>query len=165
MTAYNLKVESGKLSFQPKRDYKGKVLFFAGVAAAIFIVVPLLNLHHDTKWAVMAIGMVATITAVYDFIFHFNVTYIFDEYTRLVYRKIPGLYMRKIMGLDDIHIIHIQEDGLLHYALSHKQNKYGKSFAISQPFGTNRKSEIRQEAFENEVLTEIEKFTRGNGRS
>lgn len=162
MTGYNLKIESGRLSFQPERDYKGKVLFFALVAASIFIVVPMLNLYHDTKWGVMAIGLVSAITAIYDFIFHFNVTYIFDQYTRQVYRKIPGLYTRKIMAFEDIHILHVQEDGLLHYALSHKQNKYGKSFAISQPFGSNRKSQIRQELFETEVLAEIEKFIQSN---
>lgn len=164
MTGYNLKLESGRLSFQPERDYKGKVLFFALVAASIFIVVPILNLYHDTKWGVMAIGLVSAITAIYDFIFHYNVTYIFDQYTRQVYRKIPGLYTRKIMFFDDMHILHVQEDGLLHYALSHKQNKYGKSFAISQPFGSNRKSQARQETFETAVLTEIEKLIQNSER-
>lgn len=164
MTGYNLKLENGRLSFQPKRDYKGKVLFFVLVAVTIFIVVPMLNLYHDTKWVVMAIGLLSAIAAIYDFIFHFNVTYIFDQYTRQVYKKIPGLFTRRIMAFEDVFILHVQEDGLLHYALSHKQNKYGKSFAISQPFGTNYKSQIRQEAFENEVLTEIEKLIQNSER-
>ena len=106
----------------------------------------------------MAIGFVSVLTALYDFIFHFNVTYIFDQYTGQVYKKIPGLFTRKIMAFEDVYILHVQEDGLLHYALSHKQNKYGKSFAISQPFGSNRKSQIRQTTFETEILSEIEKI-------
>lgn len=118
----------------------------------------MLHLYHDTHWAVMAIGLVSALTALYDFIFHFNVTYIFDQYTRQVSKKIPGLFTRKIMAFEDVHILQVQEGGLLHYALSHKQNKYGKSFAISQPFGSNRKSQIRQETFETEILTEIEKI-------
>jgi len=158
MSAYNLKIENGKLSFQPERDYKGKILFFVLLAAGIFVVTPILHLYRDTKWVVMGIGFISALTAIYDFIFHFNVTYIFDQYSRQVYKKIPGLFTRKIMAFEDIYILHVQEDGLLHYALSHKQNKYGKSFAISQPFGTNRKSRARQEQFETEVLTEIEKI-------
>ncbi|MBO9673148.1 MAG: hypothetical protein J7577_06875 [Sphingobacteriaceae bacterium] len=162
MSAYNLKIENGKLSFQPERDYRGKILFFALLAAGIFVVTPIFQLYRDTKWVVMGIGFISALTAIYDFIFHFNVTYIFDQYTRQVYKKIPGLFTRKIMALEDVYILHVQEDGLLHYALSHKQNKYGKSFAISQPFGTNRKSRARQEAFETEVLTEIEKIMHSN---
>ncbi|QNN42862.1 hypothetical protein [Pedobacter roseus] len=158
MTGYNLKIENGRLSFQPERDYKSKILFFALLAAGIFVVTPMLHLYRDTQWCVMAIGLVSAFTALYDFIFHFNVTYIFDQYMRQVYKKIPGLFTRKIMPFEDVFILHVQEDGLLHYALSHKQNKYGKSFAISQPFGTNRKSQIRQEKFETEILTEIEKI-------
>ncbi|QDW23529.1 hypothetical protein FFJ24_001270 [Pedobacter sp. KBS0701] len=158
MTGYNQKIESGRLSFQPERDYKGKILFFTFLAVGIFVVTPMLHLYHDTHWAVMAIGLVSALTALYDFIFHFNVTYIFDQYTRQVSKKIPGLFTRKIMAFEDVHILQVQEDGLLHYALSHKQNKYGKSFAISQPFGSNRKSQIRQETFETEILTEIEKI-------
>lgn len=158
MSAYNLKIENGKLSFQPERDYRGKILFFVLLAAGIFVVTPILQLYRDTKWVVMGIGFISALTAIYDFIFHFNVTYIFDQYSRQVYKKIPGLFTRKIMAFEDIYILHVQEDGLLHYALSHKQNKYGKSFAISQPFGTNRKSRARQEQFETEVLTEIEKI-------
>lgn len=158
MTGYNLKTESGRLSFQPERDYKGKILIFAILSAVIFVVTPMLNLYLDTFWGVMAIGFVTALTALYDFIFHFNVTYIFDQYTGQVYKKIPGLLTRKIMAFEDVYILHVQEAGLLHYALSHKQNKFGKSFAISQAFGSSRKSQIRQAAFETEVLAEIEKI-------
>lgn len=158
MPAYNVKIENGKLSFQPERDYKSKMLFFCVLAVVIFVVTPMLHLYRDTYWSVMAIGFVSVLTALYDFIFHFNVTYIFDQYTGQVYKKIPGLFTRKIMAFEDVYILHVQEDGLLHYALSHKQNKYGKSFAISQPFGSNRKSQIRQATFETEILSEIEKI-------
>ncbi|MBE5318109.1 hypothetical protein IM793_02980 [Pedobacter sp. MR2016-19] len=133
MTGYNLKIESGRLSFQPERDYKGKILFFTFLAVGIFVVTPMLHLYHDTHWAVMAIGLVSALTALYDFIFHFNVTYIFDQYTRQVSKKIPGLFTRKIMAFEDVFILHVQEDGLLHYALSHKQNKYGKSSLLVNP--------------------------------
>ncbi|WP_293305469.1 hypothetical protein [Pedobacter sp. UBA5917] len=156
MTTYNLKIEGGRLSFQPERDYKGKILFFALLAAGIFMVTPMLHLYHDTQWGVTAIGVVCAITAIYDFVFHFNITYIFDQYTEQVYRKIPGLFTRKIMAFEEVYILHVDEDGLLHYALSHKQNKYGKSYAISQPFGTSRKSQVRQEYFETEILREID---------
>ncbi len=158
MAAYHVEIENGKLSFQPERDYKGKILFFAILALGIFVVTPMLNLYRDTQWGVMAIGFVSALTALYDFIFHFNVTYIFDQYTGQVYKKIPGIFTRKIMAFEDVYILHVQEDGLLHYALSHKQNKFGKSFAISQAFGSNRKSQIRQATFETEVLAEIEKI-------
>ena len=160
MATYNLKIESGQLSFQPKRDYKGKVLLLSMVAMAIFIVTPMLRLHYETQWVILTLGLVSAIAAVYDFLFHFNVTYLFDQGTREVYRKIPGLYTYVLMSFEEVYIIHVQEDGLLHYALSHKQNKFGKSYAISQPFGSNRKSRERKEMFETEVLVILEDFIR-----
>ncbi len=63
MTGYNLKLENGRLSFQPERDYKSKILFFALLAAGIFVVTPMLHLYHDTQWCVMAIGLVSAFTA------------------------------------------------------------------------------------------------------
>jgi hypothetical protein len=160
MAGYNLKIEGGQLSFQPKRDYKGKVLFFVVVAMVIFSIAPMLSLHRDTLWGVLTIGLVSAFAAVYDFLFHFNVTYLFNQGTREVYRKIPGLYTYTLMSFDEVYIIHAQEDGLLYYALSHKQNKFGKSYAISQPFGSNRKSRERKEIFETEVLSVLEDFIR-----
>ncbi|KIO75654.1 hypothetical protein TH53_19405 [Pedobacter lusitanus] len=160
MAAYNLKIENGQLSFQPKRDYLGKILFFGLIAAVIFLVTPMLSLYYQTKWGVLTIGIVSAFTAIYDFIFHFNVTYVFDQSVGYVFRKIPGLYTYKLMSFDEMYIIHTQEDGLLYYALSTKQNKFGKSYAISQPFGSNRKSIKRRELFETEVLSVLESFTR-----
>lgn len=158
MAGYNLKIESKRLSFQPKRDYKWKVVFFGLVALAIFIVTPMLNLYYQTKWGVFSIGLVCGITALYDFLFHFNVTYVFDQTTRSIYRKIPGLYTRQVITFDELFILRVEEDCLLHYAMSKKQNKYGASYAISQPFGTNKSSRKRQEIFETEVLSAIERF-------
>jgi hypothetical protein len=158
MAGYNLKTENGRLSFQPKRDYKGKVILFTLVTLIIFIVTPTLNLNYETKWGIFTIGLLCGFTAAYDFLFHFNVTYIFDQTSKSIYHKIPGLYTRQIMTFEEVFILRVEEDGLLHYALSKKQNKYGKGYTISQPFGTNKKSRKRQEIFETEILSAIESF-------
>lgn len=158
MADYNLKIEGGRLSFQPKRDYKWKVILFTVVALITFIMIPTLNLNYETKWGIFAIGLLCGFTALYDFLFHFNLTYIFDQTTRNIYCKIPGLYTRQIITFDEAFILRIEEDCLLHYALSKKQNKYGNSYAISQSFGSNKKSRRRQETFETEVLSAIESF-------
>jgi len=160
MANYNLKIESAQLSFQPKRDYRGKVILFTIVALIIFILTPTLNLNYETKWGIFTIGLLCGFTAAYDFLFNFNVTYIFDQTTRNIYRKIPGLYIRRVLTFEDLFILRVEEDGLLYYAISKKQNKYGNNYTISQSFGNSKSSRRKQETFETEVLSAIESFIR-----
>lgn len=158
MERYNLKIMGGRLSFQPMRNYRINIIISASVAVAIFIIVPMLHLGHDSTWGWIAVGIVPALYAVYDFLFRVNVTYEFDQYAKTIYRKLPGLYTRKLMDFEDMYLLPVEADGLLHYAISHKKNKYGKSYIISHSFGSTIKGRKKQEGFETEVLAVIEAF-------
>jgi hypothetical protein len=158
MERYNLKIMGGRLSLQPMRNYWINIIISASVAVAVFIVVPMLNLGHETTWGALTLGIVPALYAIYDFLFRVNVTYEFDQYAKTIYRKLPGLYTRKLMDFEDVHLLPVEIDGLLHYAISNKKNKYGKSYPISHSFGSTKKDKRKQEEFEVEVLDTIEAF-------
>ncbi|WPU92814.1 hypothetical protein SNE25_26165 [Mucilaginibacter sabulilitoris] len=158
MERYNLKIMGGRLSFQPMRNYRINIIISATAATAVFIIVPMLNLGHETTWGALSLGIVPALYAIYDFLFRVNVTYEFDQYAKTIYRKLPGLYTRKLMDFEDMHLLPVEADGLLHYAISHKKNKYGKSYTISHSFGSTIKGRKKQEEFETEVLAVVEAF-------
>ena len=161
MERYNLKIMGGRLSFQPMRNYRINIIISASIAIAIFIIVPMLNLGHDSTWGWLTVGMVPALYAVYDFLFRVNVTYEFDQYAKTVYRKFPGLFTRKLMDFEDVYLMPVELNGLLHYAISNKKNKYGKSYPIIHEFGSTKKDLKKQEEFETEVLAVIEAFLQG----
>lgn len=154
---YRLKITDSRLSIQPKRDYLVKDIVIAVVATGIFICTPLLNLYHQTTWGVLSVGFVLGCFALYDLVFNANVTYIFDSSNRNIYQKIPGLYTRKLMPFEEMHLLPVIEDGLLHYAISSKKNKYGKSYLISHPFSESEKGWKKRALYESEILFCIEK--------
>ncbi|MDN5286883.1 MAG: hypothetical protein JWR38_3157 [Mucilaginibacter sp.] len=158
MERYNLKIMGGRLSFQPMRNYRINIIISAVVASAVFIIVPMLNLGHETTWGALTLGIVPALYAIYDFLFRINVTYEFDQYAETIYRKFPGLYTRKLMTFEDMYLLPVEINGLLHYAISNKKNKYGKSYPISHDFGSTKKDKKKQEEFETEVLAAIEAF-------
>ena len=161
MERYNLKIMGGRLSFQPMRNYRINIIISASVAIAVFIIVPMLKLGHDSTWGWIAVGIVPALYAIYDFLFRVNVTYEFDQYAKTIYRRFPGLYARKLMDFEDMHLLPVELNGLLHYAISHKKNKYGKSYPISHEFGSTKKDQKKLEEFETEVLAAIEAFLQG----
>ena len=158
MERYNLKIMGGRLSFQPMRNYRTNIIISASIAVVVFIVVPMLNLGHDSTWGWLTLGIVPALYAIYDFLFKVNVTYEFDQYARTIYRKFPGLFTRKLMDFEDLHLLPVEVNGMLHYAISNKKNKYGKSYPISHEFGSSKKERKKQEEFETEVLAAIETF-------
>lgn len=161
MERYNLKIVGGRLSFQPMRNYRINIIISASVAIAVFIIVPMLHLGQDSTLGWLMVGMVPALYAVYDFLFRVNVTYEFDQYAKIIYRRFPGLYTRKLMDFEDMCLMPVELNGLLHYAISHKKNKYGKSYPISHEFGSTKKDQKKQEEFETEVLAAIESFLQG----
>nr|WP_157536461.1 hypothetical protein [Mucilaginibacter sp. L294] len=164
MERYNLKIIGGRLSFQPMRNYRINIIISASVAVAVFIIVPMLNLGHDTTWGLLTVGIVPALYAIYDFLFKVNVTYEFEQYAKTIYRKLPGLYTRKLMDFEDMHLLPMELNGLLHYAISNKKNKYGKSYPISHEFGSTKKDQKKQEEFETEVLPAIHDFVYQSAR-
>lgn len=153
---YNLQSFGHKLSFQPNKRYKNKIIFCVITAAIAFILPYVWPLTYNLYMLANCIGIVFAMYAVYDFLFRLNLTYVFNRMNRQVYQKIPGLFSRKLMSFEEIHIMPETVNAELHYVIAHKENRYGRNYAISDYFSDTKKGRKEQEEFEIQVLTAIE---------
>lgn len=158
MISYNLQYESGKLSFQPNRGYKNKLIFLLLLALVAFVSSNFLTISQDLYWIILSIGCFFILMALYEYVFEFSLIYVFDSANRQVSQKVPGLFSRKLMSFDEVYIMYETYNCIPHYVLSNKKDRYGKSYAISDSFYTNRKGKEEQDRYETEVLTAIEEI-------
>lgn len=158
MINYNLQQIEGKLSFQPNRRYKRKIIFCLLIAVIAFTLPWFLSISYDITCTIQIIGVICAAYALYDFLFKMNLTYIFDQTNRQVYRKAPGIYTRKLMSLEEVYILLETENCELHYVLSNKKDRYGKGYNISDYFLSTKRGKEEQERYEIEVLGAIQKM-------
>lgn len=155
MASYNLKAVDGKLSFQSNGVYKGKIISCVILAAAAFIIPLVWPLNYEVSRFIMCIGVICGFYAVYDFLFKVNLTYVFDERTREVYLKAPGLYSKKLMSFEEVYILQETTNNNLQYVISNKKDRFGRNYAVSDYFPDTKKGRKRQEVFETEILDAI----------
>lgn len=155
MISYNLKAVDGKLSFQPNGAYKNKIIICVIMAAAAFIIPLIWTFNYEVSRLIMCIGFICAFYAVYDFLFKVNLTFVFDQGTRKVYLKVPGLYSKKLMSFEEVYILQETTNGDLYYVISNKKDKFGKNYVLSDYFSDTKKGRKRQEVFETEILDVI----------
>lgn len=151
-TEYRLKTDGARLSLQPNRIYRYKIVGCAMLAPVAWGIALSGIGEQGVRILLMAIGATGAGYALYDALFRFGLTYIFDRQQQVVFRKFPGLWTHRLMSFEEIYILPETEYGSLRYVLSRKQNKYGKGYPISDFFPDNTKGRARQEAFEEEIL-------------
>jgi hypothetical protein len=115
-------------------------------------------LNYELRRLIQCFGILFTLYALYDLLFKLNLTYVFDPLNREVCLKIPGLYSRKLMSFDEVHLLPETVNCQLHYVMSNKKDRYGKNYAISDFFLETRKGKEERERYEVEVLGAIEKI-------
>lgn len=159
---YNLKIDEDRLSFQPNRRYKNKIIACVLLAIVAFVLPRVVVLGYQGTYLVNCLGLVFAGYAVYDFLFRVNLTYIFDQSNRRVYCKIPGFYTRKLMAFEEVYILLETLHFELHYVMANKKNRFGRNYPISDYFTDSKKGRREQEQFEIEILTVIEDFMATN---
>ena len=155
---YNLRIIDGRLSIQPKKSYKIKIIGCLIAALVAYAAPSFIQLNTEINNVLYMLGVVFLGYACYDFLFNVNVTYVFDKMERMVYQKVPAIYTRKLMTFDEVFIIATDVTGEVYYGLSNKKNTYGKNYAISDYFPNTKKGNSRQEQYEQEVLSVIEDY-------
>ncbi|MET3878540.1 hypothetical protein [Chitinophaga sp. OAE865] len=153
---YNRKMIDGKVSFQPNRIYKVKIIICLILAVAAFVTLLLWKLPSGVSRLIICLGAICTFYAVYDFLFKLNLTFIFNQLTREVYQQVPGLYSRKLMSFEEVYFLQEITNGDLCYTISNKKNRFGKNYIISDYFPDTKKGRKRQEQFETEILEILE---------
>lgn len=155
---YRLQIEADRLSIQPYRRYKNKIIAYALLAVLAFALPQLVVIGHQADRLVLCLGFVFAGYAIYDLLFRVSLTYVFDQGKRQVYLKFPYLYTRKLMAFEDVAILAETVYGELHYVMSHQQNRYGRSYPISDYFTNGKKGLEAQAQYETEILAVIADF-------
>ena len=154
-TSWTFRVDSQKMSLQPNKNYKQKIMICTLIALISVLVAHLLKINTDIYRLLISIGIFCAAYALYDFIFKLKLTYVFDLKDRKVYQKVPGLFSRKLMNFDEACILLETDNCEPHYVLSKQNDRYGKNFAISDYFSGSSSGQRQQQYYETEVLVKI----------
>lgn len=91
----------------------------------------------------------------YDFIFRLNVRYLFDKPANAVYKINRPFPKKRLMALNELVIFTSADQGGWHYAMGAKKKQFVKNYALSEDFGSGKKSLRLLGAYEAEVLDPI----------
>lgn len=155
MASWSISMTSQRLSLQPNKRYKTKIIICLLLATITFLLPCFVIIARDLYLLILCIGISCALYALYDFLFKLHLTYVFDLAKRQLFQKVPGLYIRKLMDFDDVYILLETDNCEPHYVLSNRKDRYGKSYAISDYFSGTRKGALEQERYETEVLAVI----------
>ncbi|WP_367865893.1 hypothetical protein [Pedobacter sp. WC2423] len=160
MALHNLQISDGRFSIQPNLSYYTKIKTFLVVIFLCYGVVPLLTIAHDIKVVLYIIAAGLCCYVVYEFLFLVNVTIIFDQGTRKVYKKIPGIYTKTLMDFEEIRLVNETSYGELTYTIGAKSTRFIKSYPISEPFSNTKKGHREQLAYETTILEPLMEFVK-----
>jgi len=160
MALYNLQISNGQLSIQPNLSYYTKIKIFIAGIILCFGMPLFLPIPHDVKPFLYIIGTGLCCYVVYEFIFLANVTMIFDQGTRKVYKKIPGIYTKTLMDFEEIRLVNDTSYGMLTYTIGAKSTRFIKNYPISEPFSDSKKGQREQLEFETTILEPLMEFVK-----
>ncbi|WP_300596245.1 hypothetical protein [Niabella sp.] len=154
---YKVAETAQSVSLQP-HYYLLKNLFWffiaiVGIAGAVFIFYQQLGEAGQVfGYSIMAYLF---LHGLYDFLFRINVRYVFDKTGNAVYKINTPFLKKRLMSLNELVIFTRSEQGAWHYAMGARKKQFIKSYAISEDFGSGKKSERLLGAYEAEVLDPI----------
>ena len=160
MHQYQLTITPDELVIRPYFGYLPKIRAFASLAAVIFAGLPFLQrqLTQDVSRVICVAGGILLCYALYDYLFHASVKFLFDKRTRSVY-KISGLIFRKqLMHFEEMTILTTSEYGDREYSIGRKKNQFIRNYPISAPFGNNRRGREREAEYREHILPPILTF-------
>lgn len=159
MNKYQLEITSTELSIKPYFAYLPKIRIFACLSVLIFCFVPFINqLNYNIRYILYGLGGIMLFYAIYDFIFHAGVKFLFDRKTNSIY-KIYILSIRKrLMALDEMTTINTAEYGEMTYAIGKKKKQFMRNYPISDTFSGSEKSKIREMEYVEDILNPILEF-------
>ncbi|RPD41202.1 hypothetical protein [Chitinophaga barathri] len=162
MEKYQLTITPSELSIRPYFGYLPKIRLFAILFILTFSAAPflrnLLILTSDVLKIVYVLGSILLLYAVYDYLFHASVRFLFDKRTRSIY-KVNGIaFKKRLMAFDEMTVLTGSEYGLNTYAIGRKKKQFVKNYSISGPFGNSKKDRAREEEYVEKILNPILEF-------
>lgn len=159
MEKYQLEITSTELSIKPYFGYLPKIRIFAFLSVMIFCFVPFLSqLNYNIRYILYGIGSIMLFYAIYDFVFHGSVRFLFDKKTNSIYKIYLSSIRRRLMTLDEMTIINTAEYGEMAYAIGKKKKQFMKNYPISDTFSGSEKSRLRETEYVENILNPILEF-------
>ncbi|CAD0005230.1 hypothetical protein [Flavobacterium chungangense] len=157
---YNIKENSNSFSFQPLKPLQKLSSWFLAGIFATAILLPLFRemLDETLFFALYILLAYGVIHSLYDILIRAKISYTFDLRANSVYRMSPVSEKKKIMKLEEAVIFVSSEMGSWHYSLGAKKSHFVKSYAISENFSSGKKSDAKQEIYEEQILMRINKM-------
>ncbi len=157
---YNIEETLHSFSLNPQKPSVNQSWWFlAGVTAGLIALLLFFNDLGEEMCCVIGIFLVYfLIHFLYDIQIASKIQFTFDTRNNAVYKTSPLLSKKKIMNLDEAIIFVQSEMGSWYYALGAKKSQFIKNYKISEGFTSGRKSDERQEAYENFILVKIVKL-------
>ncbi|MCD2422630.1 hypothetical protein LQ567_07655 [Niabella pedocola] len=154
---YKVAETSQTISLQPHYHLLKSLFWFiiamAGIAAGLFIFYA--QLGEGGRVLGYALLVYLLLHGLYDFIFRVNVRYEFDKPSNAVYKTNIPFPKKRLMSLDELVIFTSSEQGSWYYAMGARKKQFIKNYAISEDFGSGKKSQRLLGAYEAEVLEPI----------
>ncbi|MCF3108832.1 hypothetical protein LL912_08590 [Niabella sp. CC-SYL272] len=154
---YKIEETPQSVSLQPHYHLLKSLYWFvaaiAGLAGAVYIFYQ--QLGEGGRVLGYSIIAYLFLHGLYDFIFRVNVRYVFDKTRNAVFKINTPFPEKQLMTLDELVIFVSSEQCGWHYAMGARKKQFIKNYAISEDFGSGKKSERLLGAYEAEVLDPI----------
>lgn len=157
---YNIEETLNTFSFCPKKPSLAMSRWF--LAGIIFGIILLLffdsHLDEVMRWVIYIFMAYFALHSWFDIKIGSKIRYIFDANKNAVYKSSPLRAKRKILKLDESVIFVHSEMGSWYYALGAQKSQFIKNYMISETFGSGKKSEEKQQSYEDFVLMKIDRL-------
>lgn len=154
---YNIQETLHYFSLNPqKTSVTQSWWFLAGITAGVIALLLFFNyLGEEMRWVIGIFLVYFLIHFLYDIQIASKIQFTFDARNNVVYKTSPLISKKKIMNLDEAIIFVQSERVSWYYAVGARKSQFIKNYRISEGFTSGRKSDERQEAYENLILTKI----------
>jgi hypothetical protein len=154
---YNIEETLHTFSINPQKPSLNQSWWFlVGIAAGLLALLLFFNdLGEEMCWVIGIFLIYFFIHFLYDIQIASKIQFTFDARNNAVYKTSWLISKKKIMNLDDAIIFVQSEMGSWYYALGAKKSQFIKNYRISEGFSSGRKSDERQDAYENLILVKI----------
>jgi len=157
---YNIEENLNSFSINPQKPSLNQTWWFlAGIAAGLIALILFFNdLGEEMCWVIGVFLVYFFLHFLYDIQIAAKIQFTFDVRNNAVYKASPLISKKKIMNLDEAVIFVQSEMGSWYYALGAKKTQFLKNYRISEGFSSGKKSDERQDAYENLILMKIDKL-------
>lgn len=160
---YRLEETSHSLKIQPHYYlFQAGFRWYVAILVMVLLCLPIAQRYWRENGLIIdcIMGGLMLFYAIRDYFFKINVRYVFDKSTNTIYKtNLPFVNNKKLMNFDEMTIFTHSETGSWNYEMGIKKKQFLKSYCISEPFGSGKKSKRRQEEYENEILKKILEIT------